>query len=915
MSLRPSLPSAIVRIIPILLAALLCCFASDAQRPKVLAPHKPVPPTLAQPQPLHTPAVARSLAGGLWMIDANMKSSLHITNDLVTSSLSVTPVLWLSNGVKYTLPAVNLEPSGTAVVDINQALASQGLASYATLSGYVEIDYSWPWDALCATVVNVDTLHSVIFSYGLPLASPAAQTSQAAATTQTLEGLWWKQEANVTGFVTFINPTPQAGSAVLTVSDAQSNPLGQYPVTVSPHGTKTVDLTGALQNAGTSGGLRVVYNGGPNDLLVSGGLRDDATGYSANIGFAAPPSATSQISTVSYAVLGLMTGAADPMLSFPAGTVFTPYSVARNISSQPAVITPNLWWMAGGTAKNAALPQITLAPLQSRMLDAASMLAQAGLKDYNGSVNLVFDVAANAQRGAVILASGSVDQKNNYVFQVGAEAVKQSIAKSLSYWSIANGDDTMITLWNSADEAQDFLFTLFYAGGGQYAYPIHLEARATQMFNISEIIHSRIPDPNGNLVPLSVTEGRAMLSGPQGEAQYILVNMDAGTYNVQKATCNNYCKTCLGAVNSWVTDDPFGVAVGKTHQLTLTVQQNSGSQLNDTTSASWNSSNTSVASVGSNTGLVNGVAVGSATMNAFDDSYPLYFHQCFSSPPVPAIECPVQTGTGGGSPGNSITVSQSPTILNMSSGDTNLGVTVSVSPSSVASSVVFAQGGVANYNSSSTATFTYNKPTNFTGNDLWKISIGGTNSPSGVQNSQACTYGVCSSQLSGVDVPPQVLIQMIEAEAGGTDSTTMTAVAEVAKNRFGSAVFGGQYTTYQNTIIPGQFAMSATTTGIQPELDIAASVFAGTSAGNFCGALSFWTPTSSQWQTVQTALQSGSTTFPSNTGAPTYSSWDTSQQQILFVPAVGTYSNGVPYFLFLAQRGSTQAAAVNVSCN
>jgi hypothetical protein len=98
-------------------------------------------------------------------------------------------------------------------------------------------------------------------------------------------------------------------------------------------------------------------------------------------------------------------------------------------------------------------------------------------------------------------------------------------------------------------------------------------------------------------------------------------------------------------------------------------------------------------------------------------------------------------------------------------------------------------------------------------------------------------------------------------------------------------------------------------------MDIASSVFAGVSPGNFCGSLAFWTPTASQWQTVQSALQSGTTNFPSNTGAPVYSSWQTSQQQILFVPAVGSNSQGIPYFLFLTQRSSTQAAAVNASCN
>ena len=41
-------------------------------------------------------------------------------------------------------------------------------------------------------------------------------------------------------------------------------------------------------------------------------------------------------------------------------------------------------------------------------------------------------------------------------------ALAESASKSLSFWSTGKGDDTMITIWNPADEAQDFVFTLFF---------------------------------------------------------------------------------------------------------------------------------------------------------------------------------------------------------------------------------------------------------------------------------------------------------------------------------------------------------------------------------------------------------------------------------------------------------------------
>ncbi|MBV9762751.1 MAG: hypothetical protein JO340_19480, partial [Acidobacteriaceae bacterium] len=51
-------------------------------------------------------------------------------------------VVHLANGAKYRLPEVRLEPAGTAVVDLNAALAQVGIASWADLFGYVEVQYS-----------------------------------------------------------------------------------------------------------------------------------------------------------------------------------------------------------------------------------------------------------------------------------------------------------------------------------------------------------------------------------------------------------------------------------------------------------------------------------------------------------------------------------------------------------------------------------------------------------------------------------------------------------------------------------------------------------------------------------------------------------------------------------------------------
>jgi len=245
-------------------------------------------------------------------------------------------------------------------------------------------------------------------------------------------------------------------------------------------------------------------------------------------------------------------------------------------------------------------------------LDVPALLTSLGLVNFQGSFNLVFDT--NGPKGALLVAGGSVDQRYTYVFEVRPRGIGESASKDLHYWSTANGDDTMVTVWNPADEAQDFVFALFYSGG-HYFYPMRLDARATHTFNISEIVHSGLPDSEGNVIPVAIQSGKAEIGGPLGENQLVLVTMDSGIYNVRKATCGAPpCETCNGFMSVSIVDNPFVVAVGGTKQQVMRAQWNTGTYYDYTSQSTWSSSNTSVATV--NTGVVSGVGAGSVTVSA-----------------------------------------------------------------------------------------------------------------------------------------------------------------------------------------------------------------------------------------------------------------------------------------------------------
>src|SRR5437899_198300 len=103
--------SGLGRILPfkalsVALAISLLASTSFALQAKVLDPHQPISPRAAKQIKGLTPATQRSMVGGLWMTNPNIKSSIYLRNSVETDPVTVTPILHLSNGSKYTLADV-----------------------------------------------------------------------------------------------------------------------------------------------------------------------------------------------------------------------------------------------------------------------------------------------------------------------------------------------------------------------------------------------------------------------------------------------------------------------------------------------------------------------------------------------------------------------------------------------------------------------------------------------------------------------------------------------------------------------------------------------------------------------------------------------------------------------------------------
>lgn len=178
------------------------------------------------------------------------------------------------------------------------------------------------------------------------------------------------------------------------------------------------------------------------------------------------------------------------------------------------------------------------------------------------------------------------------------------------------------------------------------------------------------------------------MTAAKSEVDSVLVAMEAGIYNVKKATCGTYsCETCNGVTAGYLYPlNSFSVASGSSTQLNFIETWNSGIQYNMNGSSNWSSTNTSVATVTSS-GLVTGVAAGVCNISAHDKfSEPTYTAN-FCGINLPA--CPVQPSSppGGISRG---TVPPTVTIQG------NLFVYVGQDPTVPPINVLFGQGSPSN---------------------------------------------------------------------------------------------------------------------------------------------------------------------------------------------------------------------------
>src|SRR5229473_1424425 len=262
-----------------ILAAIAFTLASVAANDAILPRSNPAQASRSA----STPAQANktyTLYTGFWRTDGSFVSTIRIKNVLVVAPMDVTPVLFMADGTPYMLSSVHLAVSGVATVNLNDALASAppSIGSHISQFGSAALIYSYPSPGhVTAQVAAIDASRSLSYTYPFvePMNMPGHDSKQI------LEGLWWKRDKGVTGFVTLSNTTNQQQTATLA-SVHPGNSANARQVTLAGHSTQMLSLVELAGNAAAldnhAGGIRVEYEGSQAAILVTGGLVNESEG-------------------------------------------------------------------------------------------------------------------------------------------------------------------------------------------------------------------------------------------------------------------------------------------------------------------------------------------------------------------------------------------------------------------------------------------------------------------------------------------------------------------------------------------------------------------------------------------------------------------------------------------------------------
>lgn len=451
-----------------------------------------------------------------WTAEPGWETELQLKNNLTSGSLSVTPVLRLASGKEIPLDPVTIAPNVSVSVWVNEGLTKHSPTLMSQIGSYGSVIFRF-------TSLSARNLYaaSLLSLYGEPIkfhvnAYPTAISQPLVKTDRpgSREGIWWQPRPGLKDILVISNSSQTNIRGTLSLFDANGK---QWSETLSLGGRQTQrmivsDLVQAAGLSGNYGGIKFEVPAAAPALASLHFLYDESSGFSSILDmFDRDPTATAEerigVAKRQWTMWAPMLAlrSPDPAIGLPPRTVLQPTIFVRNATAKSVSATITLTWREESERGQVKLPELNLAPFATQRLQIGTIQKQLGIPD-DAHWALVTLTSPTSPDNLMAIAS-SYDSTGRY-------SVETRFSDNLGgrfvggEWRADATHNQIVVVTNAGEKATDALFTLHY-DNGEKKYEIRqtIQPGDQMWLNFANLIHNRVPDRKGNILPVDLEFG------------------------------------------------------------------------------------------------------------------------------------------------------------------------------------------------------------------------------------------------------------------------------------------------------------------------------------------------------------------------------------------------------------------------
>lgn len=414
---------------------------------------------------------------------AGLTSTLILTNQAPTKA-DVTVTLYSLDGKRLDSPLLTLKPRSTEAFSL-----SDWATAAPFLTGSLKIRYKGQVRQVSAVVKVLHEEHSLMFEHQAVEPKEYFKSSR-------LEGVWWLPSEKAEMSIVVSNNGPNRVSAVIKLHGRQRE-IGSDEISLDPWESKIIAAGSVVpkRDIPNVGGASVNHTGSPGAVLSSILIAEPLTGFSSVLELRDPELAAS--SRLDGAGLRIGRVANEQLKQI---------AVARNVGDETSVLTGRINYSTS-EGVNGVIPisDVTMQPGETAKVDLLTAIKKARLGDV-AVAGVEFEYTTKP--GSIVVSALSVSESGNHVFRVPLIDVKAEASNTGKY-VLRIGDDssTVVYLKNATTETQKYTLQIAYPGGTYVQGLKGVAAGSTILVDLKSLRDAQVPDQNGNLIPLNVTEG------------------------------------------------------------------------------------------------------------------------------------------------------------------------------------------------------------------------------------------------------------------------------------------------------------------------------------------------------------------------------------------------------------------------